>query len=122
MKLRIQGNSVRFRLSQPDLARFLATRRIEELVNFPGATFGYSLESGDTETVQASFDSGALRVRIPAASVQEWASSEQEGITGEQSFEGKTLTLIVEKDFQCLHKEGDPEAFRNPMMSGDTAY
>ena len=122
MKLRIQGNSVRLRLSQPDLARFLAARRIEERLDFPGATFGYSLESGETETVQASFESGTLRVRVPAASVPGWASSDQEGITGEQSFDGKTLVLIVEKDFQCLHKEGDPEAFRNPMQSQDTAY
>jgi len=122
MKLRIQGASVRLRLTQPDLADFVAAGRIEERLDFPGTTFGYSLESTQTETMQASFESGTLRVRVPAASVQNWASSDQEGITGEQSFEGKTLTLIVEKDFQCLHKEGDPAAFRNPMKSQDTAY
>jgi hypothetical protein len=40
------------------------------------------------------------------------------GISGEQPLEsGKRLSILIEKDFQCLHGDDarDPDAFPNPL-------
>jgi hypothetical protein len=99
MKLRIQSDSVRLRLSQTEVARFAETGRLEETLNVaPGAVFRYALESGDTLCV--SYHENALRIIVPAAESQTWVNTDQVGISG-----GTTVRILVEKDFPCLHSE-----------------
>jgi hypothetical protein len=51
---------------------------------------------------------------VPHQVAQHWAESDEVGITGGDG----TLEIIIEKDFQCMHKgvdARDPEAFPNPL-------
>jgi len=120
MKLRIQGSSVRLRLSQSEVSQFSKTGFVEDSVQFaPGANFAYTLESSSTvPAAHASFQNGWLRIQVPAAVGTEWFTTDRVGISAEQALEsGKQLSILIEKDFQCLHgdEQRDPDAFPNPL-------
>lgn len=121
MKLRMHRNSVRLRLNQAEVAQFSKTGYVEETIEVAaGTTFCYVLESSSTIPIpQASYKNGELRVQIPTRSGMEWATGEDVGISGEQPLgAGKSLSILIEKDFQCLHGEVDPKGYRNPMADG----
>jgi hypothetical protein len=118
MKLRMHRNSVRLRLNQAEVAQFSKTGYVEETIEFvPGTTLTYVLESSSTIPIpQASYKNGELRVQIPTRSGMEWATGEEVGVSGEQPLgPGKSLSILIEKDFQCAHGEVDAKAYRNPM-------
>jgi hypothetical protein len=53
-------------------------------------------------------------VVLPTPVVTQWATSEQVSIEGPRN---SGVQILVEKDFQCLHKpsERDPDAYPNPL-------
>jgi hypothetical protein len=122
MKLRLHGNSLRLRLSQAEVAQFSKTGYVEESIEFgPGACLCYILESSSKITSpQAAFLNGELRVQISCAAAKEWTTTDRVGISGVQSLEnGKPLSILIEKDFKCLHgDESDVDAYPNPMGLG----
>jgi len=118
MKLRMHRNSVRLRLNQAEVAQFSKTGYVEETIELaPGSNFSYVLESSSTIPVpQASYKNGELRVQIPTVQGMQWATGDSVGISGEQPLSpGKSLSILIEKDFQCLHGDVDPKAYPNPM-------
>jgi hypothetical protein len=115
MKLRLHDNSLRLRLSQSEVERLHDTGKVEEVVVFaPGKQLGYTLETGSTE-IAATLDNSRIVVTLPAAVAAEWIESDQTGIEASIG----ALRLLIEKDFQCLHREPAPgdEAFPNPLAS-----
>lgn len=122
MKLRIHGNSLRLRLNQAEVSQFSKTGFVEDGIQFaPGASFSYALESlSNLSGPCATYQHGWLRIQIPAAQATEWVTTDLVGVAGEQPLgSGKQLSILIEKDFQCLHgSEGpDPDAFPNPLES-----
>ena len=120
MKLRIQGNSLRLRLSQSEVSQFSKTGFVEDSIQFgPGTAFAYALESmSSLASPQALFSNGWLRIQVPGAEATDWARSDRVGMEGDQPLEsGKRLSILIEKDFQCLHggEARDPDAFPNPL-------
>jgi hypothetical protein len=120
MKLRIQGNSLRLRLSQSEVSQFSKTGFVEDSVQFgPGANFAYTLESSSNlPAPRASFQNGWLKIQVPAAVGAEWFTTDRVGISADQPLEsGKHLAILIEKDFQCLHgdEQRDPDAYPNPL-------
>ena len=106
MKLRIHGNSLRLRLNQSEVAQFSKTGFVEDSIQFaPGAIFAYALESlSILSAPQALYANGWLRIQVPGAEATQWVTSDQTGISGEQPIaSGKRLSILIEKDFQCLH-------------------
>jgi hypothetical protein len=118
MKIRIQGNVIRFRLNRREVGEFSDSGRVSAFVHFPGRSLGYALVKGP-ET-GALFDGDEIRVVVAEAAAAEWVNTEQVGITARTATAAGELEIIVEKDFQCMHKgeEGkDPEAYPNPMAA-----
>jgi hypothetical protein len=120
MKLRIQGNSLRLRLNQSEVAQFSKTGFVEDSIQFaPGASFAYALESlSSVSGPRALYANGSLRIQVPRADGSDWACSDRVGISGELPLEsGKHLSILIEKDFQCLHgnETRDPDAYPNPL-------
>ena len=66
MKLRIQGNSLRLRLTRNEVAQLHDGGRVESSIEFgPGRTLTYALESAPhAASVIASFDCRAIMVRF----------------------------------------------------------
>ncbi len=121
MKLRILNNSIRMRLSRPEVDQAAAAGIVRGVLQFPGgATFDYALESSPASVdCSASFANGALTVRLPQADVQSWAESETVSIIGEQWLDdGSKLGILIEKDFACLaprDTEDDFDKFPHPQ-------
>jgi hypothetical protein len=118
MKLRIQGNSLRLRLNQSEVAQFSKTGFVEDSIQFaPGSALSYTLESmSSLREPKAAFTNGSLRIQVPGADATAWACSDRVGISGEQAIDsGKRLAILVEKDFQCTHGDRDPDAYPNPL-------
>lgn len=114
MKLRIQGNALRLRLNQTEVAQFSKMGCFEDAIEFsPGVSLTYALESsGSIQSPKAIYKDGCLRIQVPRQEGIEWATTDRTGISG-----GDAVSITVEKDFQCLHGEGahDPAAFPNPL-------
>jgi hypothetical protein len=113
MKLRFHGGTLRLRLSQSEVARVAEGGQVEEAVTFaPGQVLSYALEAGQAVEVTATLRENRIRVTIPAVRAASWAASNEVGI---QSANG-SLRILIEKDFQCAHPEGeeDADAFPNP--------
>jgi hypothetical protein len=118
LKLRIQGNSLRLRLTRKEVAQLQDGGRVESSIEFaPGRTLAYALEGSPQATsVTASFDGGAIVVTVPAPLMLEWVEGDRVSIEGPSS---AAVHLLIEKDFQCLHQPGrhDPDAYPNPLAS-----
>lgn len=114
MKLRIHGHSVRFRLRKSDVEQLDSAGRIEATLRIaPGAALTYRLVVNDAEAVAASFRECVLEVTVPRSVQREWAVSEEVAITAQQD----SLLILIEKDFQCLHKDESAEdTYPNPML------
>ena len=120
MKLRIQGNSIRYRVTQSDVARLLASKRIEDTIYFTADGSGqwtYAIEAGEGSSLQLQHRPSEVVVVLPAGMVTAWARSETVGIyeTLELGVHG-TLSVMIEKDFACLDRseEENRDSYPNP--------
>lgn len=118
MKLRIQGNLLRLRLARNEVACLLEHKLVECAIRFPsGRELSYAVASSPSAAgVSADFEDDSILVELPSAVVTEWAGSEQVSIEGPCN---SGVEILVEKDFQCLHKpeERDPDAYPNPLVA-----
>lgn len=123
MKLRVKNNSVRLRLTQSEVARFKDSGRVEEAIEFgiePHQRFVYVIKSGaETKTMRAAIENNRITILVPKAQADEWTNTAQIGIENEQTIGGgKTLRLLIEKDFACLEPragETDADTFPHPL-------
>ena len=116
MKLRIEGDLLRLRLTQKEVA-FLHDRGLVEcVIRFPaGRELRYSVAaSPDAVDVCADYGDDSIRVVLPRAVAIAWAESSQVTI---ESPDNSGVQVLVEKDFQCLHKPAvrDPDAYPHPL-------
>ena len=122
MKIRIKGNSVRLRLSQTELEEFADKGMVSESIVFgqnPIQKLTYSLISSGIEQVSARFSNNTIELFIPHNLSKEWSSSDMVSLQNNIKIdEQNSLNVLIEKDFQCLHKRpGEDEAdnFPNPL-------
>ena len=104
MKLRIQGNSIRLRLTPEEVAALDQHGTIEDCIQFgltPGEALVYSLRSTDEISyVKADFANSRVTLRVPVSTAREWAATERVSINAEQPLgDGSTLRILIEKDF-----------------------
>lgn len=125
MKLRIQSNSIRMRLKQGEIAQFREHGRVAGKLELGPQTNGgdcqpalvYAVEAADVEAVAVRFNGGEICVLIPRSEARQWTESEQVGIETQIGTPGAELSVLVEKDFKCLHREPsaeDQDSFPHP--------
>jgi hypothetical protein len=121
MKLRIKGNSLRLRVTRPELDQLMTEGRIEETISFAPddrSNLTYSLEHTATTAVPTvRFVPPSLAVRIPTAQARKWSVGEDVGIRATIDLGSKgSLDLLLEKDFACIQgsEEENRDAFPNP--------
>lgn len=122
MKLRIKGNSIRFRVSQSELEQIVERGASEDAVTFPGgAQLRYRVEVVADGPLAADFSHASIRLSVPRGAVERWSEPEEVTIRGEQALGGgEALKLLLEKDFSCLtpradEDEDDADLFPNPQ-------
>ena len=115
MKLRIEDDTLRLRLSGSEIQEFATTGRVASTVHF-GATSAeqltYALERGSeapetaviTEPVQVHYELGAITILVPFALAKTWVETDQNGFTHDLPLpENQRLRILVEKDLDCRH-------------------
>lgn len=119
MKIRITGNNLRVRVSKTEADLLASGRKIEQVTVFSAASRLTSAVTpvADARGPSATFQRDRLEVFFPAEKLRQWGKSDEVGIEANQPVkDGQPLTILLEKDFQCLHKqdEGHEDAFPNP--------
>ena len=120
MKLRIRGNSIRLRLTQSEVGQLATDGRVENATSFGNTDLRYAVVTNNAERVEADFRDNEITISVPAASIAEWAGSEQVGIDGSQAVPDGELQILIEKDFACLKPrdgEEDADTFTNPLAA-----
>ncbi|MEN7551424.1 hypothetical protein AAG747_26140 [Rapidithrix thailandica] len=122
MKLRFLGNSLRIRLNKSEVANLSENGRVAERVPFgihPEADLIYSVVSEErANEVLSSFLENEVKIIVPKDQVMQWANNNQTGIYNTIQFGKRELSISIEKDFQCLHKQASEEEkdnFPNPL-------
>ncbi|KAA8482871.1 hypothetical protein BDE36_1475 [Arcticibacter tournemirensis] len=115
MKLRIKGNSLRYRLTRSEVKRFCDSGYFEEIIRFGNTELIYALKKTFAHKLSASFNDNKITVFMPTVMADEWANTARVGF---ESNEGEVY-LLVEKDFVCLDtvNEDQSDNYPNPLLS-----
>lgn len=116
MKLRIQDDSLRLRLTQAEVAQLGGGNPVERVIHFPVHSLTYAIAvSAGAKALSVTYIGDAVRVTLPLEIAKVWAESNQVGIEGQDG----PVRILIEKDFQCLHQpvDRDPDAFPNPSAA-----
>ena len=118
MKIRIKGNSIRFRLTKTEVDNFAANGFLEERTEFGNNHLLYRLKkSSEFQIPTAQFIANEITLLIPSAIADEWTTTELIGFEHKMDIgNDKKLFLLVEKDFVCLDNtfEDQSDNFPNP--------
>jgi hypothetical protein len=122
VKLRLQFNSIRFRLKRREVDQLARTGRVEEQIRIgrgEDERFDYVLESTSAvSSPRATVTARGVVVQVPSVEVMKWASTDQVGIEGRQPVDSETsLRILVEKDFACVDgtDQDNADTFPNPL-------
>ncbi|MBC7384397.1 MAG: hypothetical protein H7296_15630 [Bacteroidia bacterium] len=118
MKIRIKGNSIRYRLTKTEVDNFSRTGILEEQTEMAGGTLYYALEKCDEENgLSASFHQNKIIFLIPQSIAKEWTETNITGFENRMKLaNGHELFLLIEKDFVCLDNtfEDQSDNYPNP--------
>ena len=122
MKLRILGNTIRFRLSRSEMEQLENIGVVENTTDFGlGAQLLYKLEIGLHDCLEAIYSDDCIRVFVPKVMAQRWMQTDEITLQGEKSLDsGAQLKILLEKDFACLNpRQGDEnmDTFPNPAAT-----
>lgn len=122
MKLRIKGNCVRVRLTRSEVARLAAGQQLQQITEFSAdSRLVSSIEIvRDVSAPQANYENNRIALLLPGDLVKQWAASDQVSIEAAQPIGiGQQLTILIEKDFECIHSraEDESDAYPNPRRS-----
>jgi len=119
MKIRIKGNSVRFRLTQSEVKQLCEKGSVTEHTHFGETTFTYAVKmADDRETMHATFNAQTITLFLPQTLGRDWYSNDKVGFQHTQD----QLFLLLEKDFTCLDNtmEDQSDNYPNPkLMTND---
>ncbi|AIZ62603.1 hypothetical protein PK28_00935 [Hymenobacter sp. DG25B] len=110
MKLRLEDNTLRLRLSPEEISDFSRLGRLQTVVPLgPLATdcLTYTLERdaatpGSTPGIR--YEGATIRVLLPAALSDSWTSTEAVSLEGQvEVLANQVLRILVEKDLGCKH-------------------
>jgi hypothetical protein len=121
MKLRLQGNSVRLRLTRSEVERLREIGLVEESVDFGAAeVLAYRLQCRRAQgRVEAAFGQDIMTVSVSKEAAQGWAASDEVGLYAQSG----ALKISIEKDFRCLTRrldEQERDAYPHPGQPSAT--
>ncbi|MEO0570999.1 MAG: hypothetical protein AAF039_04790 [Bacteroidota bacterium] len=120
MKIRIKGNSLRFRLTKKEVETFSKTGSFTERTYFRSKAFTYALiaKNGIPE-LEADFVNDTITIYFPKSEQEGWARSDRVGYSNSVNWnDNSNLSLLVEKDFTCLDHtvEDQSDNYPNPRL------
>ncbi|MEJ2903568.1 DUF7009 family protein [Pedobacter panaciterrae] len=115
MKIRIKGNSLRYRLTKSDVAKLGSEGFLEERSEFVGKTLVYAIETIDGDGLSADYIGDRIVLSIPKTMVDELNNTDRVGFDDRKG----PVSLLIEKDFTCLDnvEEDQSDNFPNPLLN-----
>lgn len=121
MKIRIRGNSIRYRLDKKDIEVLQTAGKVEEATSIGAGQLHFCIKAKTGATAPfIKLEGSAIHLSFPKEQVQQWTDTEQVGFSAEiPNADGSVLQILVEKDFKCLTErdEDDSNAFENPSKN-----
>ena len=122
MKIRISGNTIRYRLSKSDLDAFATTGLLEETTEFLQNQLQYKIvRIPGSDELTADFAHGCITLFVPEQKLNDWANTSMVGLQADMPLpNGKELSILLEKDFKCIDagpKEDQSDFFENPAKA-----
>jgi len=118
LKIRIRDNSIRFRLTKSEVDAFEKEGHLESKTEFGFAEFVYAIQILDgIDSLAATYIGNKLTLFMPSIMQKEWISTDKVGYDAVMNTgPGKTLSLLVEKDWACIDKSDEDQSdnFENP--------
>jgi hypothetical protein len=120
MKIRIKGNSVRFRLTKTEVENFAINGVYTSETELMGGVFKYRLQRSEDYThlvAEWNQSENEIIFFMPKSIADEWTESNEVGFQHIQILpNGTELFLLVEKDFVCLDNtfEDQSDNYPNP--------
>jgi hypothetical protein len=113
MKIRIKGNSLRYRLTKSDVATIIKDGHLEEQTDFGHQALVYALQTTTDYDLSATYNDNRITLFVPHSMIDSLANTDEVGF---ESGQGK-LFLLVEKDFTCLDNvdEDQSDNYPNPL-------
>ena len=113
MKIRIKGNSLRYRLTRSDISALAKDGSLNEQTDFIGKSLIYSLTTTQKDVLTAEFIDNTITLYLPEIMLDKLVNTETVGFNNNT---GK-LILLVEKDFTCLDNvaEDQSDNYPNPL-------
>jgi len=114
MKLRILGNSLRLRLSIPEVEDLGKDMHVSDSIDFGDQKLIYSLQGSDVEEITANFNGNFITVDVPRPQLMSWIKTDLTGINNSQKLDsGTELSILIEKDFACPTRPDEDDKFPN---------
>ncbi|MEO6190434.1 MAG: hypothetical protein ABIO44_08830 [Saprospiraceae bacterium] len=124
MKIRIQGQSIRFRLSKFDISQLEKEHSLYQKTDFGNTSsqsFSYQIIIVESEQLDIDYIDNKINLNIPLSIALEWFNTEKVGFDFHQSISPKdSLYILIEKDFQCLvprAHEDESGNYNNPLAT-----
>jgi len=118
MKIRIQGNSIRIRLSKSEVNRLVTEGIVEEKTSFLNSSFGYCLKKiAGINELSATYEADQIIMFVPESLLENWPTNNIVGFEAHMPIgETDSLYLLLEKDFKCLDNTSEDQSdnFENP--------
>ena len=121
MKLRIKGNSIRFRLTQSEVEIVEQTGLVKDQIKFSDSiSLEYELKAATgLEYVEATYSENKITLKVNESLIRDWAHSDQVTISSSLDLSSnENLTILIEKDFKCLspRDEDESDMFPHPKQ------
>jgi hypothetical protein len=121
MKIRIKGNSLRYRLTKSEISTLAQQGIMKEQTKFPGSTLTYAIKATTDPELSATFEQETITLSVPNHMLQQWADTNQVGLEQHMLLQGGgSLLLLIEKDFKCIDAdagEDQSDFFENPHLT-----
>lgn len=113
MKIRIKGNSLRYRLTKSDVNRFAEEGYLQEVTNFGTQSLIYALRRSTVDDLEVAFRDNKITLYMPGKMAYDWATGDIVGFECNKD----DFYLLIEKDFKCLDNvaEDQSDNYPNPL-------
>jgi len=122
MKIRIQGNSVRYRLTRSEVASLKKEGYYKQQTAFNGKYFTYAVAAKENITgLEAEFQGDTITLYLPKNESLKWPDIDRVGYENKMVLnEGQVLNLLLEKDFVCLDERVEDQSDNYPNPAATT--
>lgn len=122
MKIRIKGDSIRYRLTKTEVETFCNEGIYSETTHIGANVFQYVLKAKEGITaMEAEFNNNTITLFVPNEERTSWANSDRVGYQNMMALSnGKELSLLLEKDFACLDNTTEDQSNNYPNPKVDT--